>query len=198
MAIRPGGPRRNLFGTAMGLTALDIVVLIGVAVTSVIGAMRGFVTEVLSLLVWFLVIFALKLVHLPVTQALTGVVGTASGAAVLAFVLIAGAAWLGGRMVVNAIGSRMRQSILGPLDRAMGFGFGMLKGVVLATLGFLLLVLATDTVWGGPAHRPVWMKQSRTYPLLNSTSTYVADIIARRQRGEPIFPPDKSPPAKRR
>ena len=121
--------------------------------------MRGFVREVLSLFAWVLVVFALKLVHAPVTQALTRHVATSTGAAVLAFALIAGAAWFGGRMLAQSIGKRTRTSVLGPLDRAMGFGFGALKGLILASLAFLLVVLVTDTAAGGPKQRPLLADQ---------------------------------------
>ncbi|MES2096257.1 MAG: CvpA family protein [Pseudomonadota bacterium] len=174
----------------MGLTALDIVVLLGVAITAGLGWMRGFVTEVLSLFAWVFVVIALKLIHAPTTTALTGLVGTESGAAVLAFALIAGIAWFGGRMLAKSLGARTRQSILGPLDRAMGLGFGMLKGLILASLGFLLVVLVTDTAWGGGKNRPAWLTKSRTYPLLNATSAYVADFVGRRRAGKPVFGDD--------
>lgn len=174
----------------MGLTALDIIVLLGVAATAVMGAVRGFVTEVLSLMTWLVVIFALKLLHVPLTQALAGIVGTSSGAAVLAFAVIAGVAWFGGRMLAKSIGSRTKQSILGPLDRAMGLGFGMLKGLIFASLGFLLVVLVTDTAWGGPKQRPGWLRHARTYPLLNATSTYIGEVVARRRRGAAMFGDD--------
>src|SRR3569623_498666 len=59
--------------------------------------------------------------HAAVTQALSGF-ATSTGAAVLAFALITGAAWFGGRMLAQSIGRRTRQSVLGPLARAMGFG----------------------------------------------------------------------------
>ncbi len=174
----------------MGLHTLDIIVLLGVGATAIFGWLRGFVHEVLSLFAWVLVVFALKLVHAPVTQALAGVVGTATAAAVLAFVLIAGMAWFLGRMLANAIGKRTRSSILGPLDRAMGFGFGALKGLILASLAFLLLVLVTDTVDGGPKQRPAWLTKARTYPLLNATSAYIADVIGKRRNGQTIFGDD--------
>ncbi|MBS0477870.1 MAG: CvpA family protein [Proteobacteria bacterium] len=171
----------------MGLHTLDILVLLGVGATAVFGWLRGFVHEVLSLFAWVLVVFALKLVHAPVTQALTGIVATSTGAAVLAFALIAGVAWFGGRMLAQAIGRRTRSSILGPLDRAMGFGFGALKGLILASLAFLLVVLVTDTAGGGPKQRPDWLTRARTYPLLNATSAYVADVIGKRRSGQAVF-----------
>ncbi len=174
----------------MGLNAIDIFVLIAVGGAAVLGVMRGFVTEVLSLLAWFLVVFALKLLHTPVSAALAGSVGTAAGAATLAFAIIAGVTYFGGRMVANNIGKRTRSSIVGPVDRALGLGFGALKGLVLASLGFLLVVLVIDTVSGGPAQRPAWITKSRTYPLLNATSAGIADFVDRRRRGQPVFGED--------
>jgi membrane protein required for colicin V production len=171
----------------MGLTSLDIIVLLAVAGAAVMGLLRGFVTEVLSLFAWLAVVAALKLFHIAVAQALTRYVGTASGAAVLAFALIAGVTWLGGRLVARAIGARTRTSILGPVDRALGFGFGALKGLILSSLAFLLVALVTDTIGGGPSRRPVWMTASRTYPLLNATSAGIADFVDRRRRGLPVF-----------
>lgn len=171
----------------MGLTALDIVVLLAVAGAALMGVRRGFVAEVLSLFAWVAIVAALKLFHVPLAQLLTGVVGTASGAAVLAFAIIAGICYFGGRMVAGAIGARTRTSILGPLDRALGFGFGALKGLILASLVFLLATLVVDTVGGGPARRPPWMTSSRTYPLLNATSASIADFVDRRRHGEPVF-----------
>jgi membrane protein required for colicin V production len=171
----------------MALTSLDVLVLLTVGGAAALGAWRGFVTEVLSLFAWVAIVAALKLFHISVAQALTGWVGTASGAAVLAFALIAGFTYFGGKMVAYAIGKRTRDSVLGPVDRALGLGFGALKGLILASLGFLLVALVIDTVGGGPAKRPAWMTTSRTYPLLNATSAGIADFVDRRRRGQPVF-----------
>ena len=176
----------------MNLTALDMIVLLLVAGAAVLGLVRGFVTEVLSLFAWVAIVAALKLFHVPVAAALSQVVGTVSGAAVAAFALIAGITYLGGRLVANAIGKRTRTSILGPVDRALGFGFGALKGLILASLGFLLATLVVDTARGGRAQRPEWMVKSRTYPLLNATSASIADFVDRRRRGLPVFGKEKA------
>ena len=171
----------------MALTSLDVIVLLVVAGAALLGLKRGFVTEVLSLFAWVAIVAALKLFHISLSQALTGIVGTVSGAVVLAFAILVGATYIGGKLVANAIGARTRTSVLGPLDRALGFGFGALKGLILASLGFLLVTLVVDTVGGGPARRPLWMTQSRTYPLLNATSAGIADFVDRRRRGLPVF-----------
>lgn len=171
----------------MGLTALDMIVLIGVAAAALLGLKRGFVTEVLSLFAWVAIVAMLKLFHVPLAAMLSRSIGTVSGAAVAAFAIIAGVTYLGGRLVATAIGNRTRTSVLGPVDRALGFGFGALKGLILASLAFLLTTLVIDTVGGGPSRRPAWMTASRTYPLLNATSASIADFVDRRRRGLPVF-----------
>ena len=178
----------------MALTALDMVVLLGVTVAALLGFTRGFVAEVLSLFAWVATVFALKLFHAPLAETLVGVIGTVSGAAVLAFALLTGVTWIGGRMVANAIGKRTRTSVLGPVDRGLGFGFGALKGLILASLGFMLVALVVDTARGGPTKRPEWMVKSRTYPLLNATSAGIADMLDRRRRGERAFGNDSAAP----
>ncbi len=171
----------------MALTALDMIVLVAVGGAALLGMKRGFVTEVLSLFAWIAIVAMLKLFHVALAAKLSSVVGTPSGAAVAAFVVIAGGTYLGGKLVANAIGKRTRQSILGPVDRALGFGFGALKGLIIASLGFLVAALLVDTARGGPSQRPEWMTASRSYPLLNATSAGIADFVDRRRRGQPVF-----------
>ncbi|MFT3975672.1 MAG: CvpA family protein [Sphingomonas bacterium] len=171
----------------MNLNGVDILVLLAVGGSALLGVKRGFVTEVLALFAWVAMVFALKLFHLPLSKVLTGTIGTSSGAAVLAFALLAGVTYFLGRLVANAIGSRVRTSVIGPVDRALGFGFGALKGLILSSLVFLLLVLVLDTMGGGPKMRPAWLVEARTYPLLNTTSAGIADFVDRRRHGEPVF-----------
>lgn len=173
----------------MALTSLDIFVLIAVGGAALLGLKRGFVYEVLALFAWVAVVFAVKLFHLPLSRVLAEWVGTASGAATLAFAVLAGGVWALGRLVANAVGSRTRSSVLGPIDRALGFGFGALKGLVVVSLLFLLMTLLFDFVGGGPRRRPAWMRESRTYPLLDATSRGIADFVDRRRKGEPAFRP---------
>jgi membrane protein required for colicin V production len=167
------------------LTAFDIIVIVLIGGGAILGVFRGFVAEVLSLFAWVAAIFALKLLHTPVTKALTGVVGGATAAAVLAFVLIFGIVFFGGRLIARQLGNRTRQSVLGSFDRALGLGFGALKGLLIATVIFLLVNLGYDLVFGARTARPEWLRAARTYPLLSASGRAAVDWVNRR-RGAPL------------
>jgi membrane protein required for colicin V production len=163
----------------MNFTALDIIVIFLVGGGMVFGWLRGFVAEVLSLLAWFLAILALRVLHAPVSKALEGPVGTASGAAVLAFIIIFGLVFVGGKFVSRRIGQRVRDSFISPLDRVLGAGFGALKGLIGATILFMILNLVYSFSFiGGAGGRPDWMTNAATYGLLKSTSGTMSEYIA--------------------
>jgi membrane protein required for colicin V production len=152
--------------------------------------MRGFITEILSLGAWVAAIVALKLLHDPTTGALTGIVGTRAGAAVLAFALIFGVVFIAGKLVARQIGGSTKKSVVGPIDRVLGGGFGALKGLIGATLLYLAANLVYDTIYGRTAERPEWMAKSRTYPLLHASGRAIVDFVEAR-RGRPVEPEEE-------
>jgi membrane protein required for colicin V production len=163
------------------MTALDIFTLLLVGTAGVLGLKRGLVTEILSLSAWVVAALAVKLGHAPVTDLLAAKVGTASGAALLAFALLFGGVFLATRFAARSIGDRTKDSFIGGFDRILGFGFGLLKGLLGATLGFALIVMIYDTIYTSAAKRPAWMTESQTYPLLNATSGALVAFIAERR-----------------
>jgi membrane protein required for colicin V production len=169
------------------MTALDIIVILLVGAGLVTGWFKGFVGEVLSLAAWIVAIVFLKLLHGPVTDALSGPVGTHAGAAVLAFVLVFGLVFLVGKFVSRRVGGGVKRSVIGPVDRVLGAGFGALKGLIGATLLYLGANLVYDTVYGGDAQRPAWLAESKTYPLLYASGRAIVDFVDWR-RGHPRDP----------
>jgi membrane protein required for colicin V production len=120
--------------------------------------------------------------HEPVRDLLVGPVGTVAGASVLAFALVFGTVFIAGKLASRRVGGRVRRSVVGPLDRVLGAGFGALKGLIGATVLFLTLSLVYDTIWGRAAERPAWMTSSRSYPLLKSSGATIVDLVEA-QRG---------------
>jgi len=163
------------------MSALDIFVILLLGGGAAIGFVRGFVHEVLSLFAWVVAIAMLKLFHEHLWEGLSPSVGTSSGAAVLAFALLFVPSFFFVKLLARSIGGKTRRSVLGPVDRLLGGGFGMLKGLMGATLFFLLANLATDMVYGPQADRPEWMTRSRTFPLLNASGRAIVDWVEARR-----------------
>lgn len=162
------------------LTALDILVLTLVGGGAVLGFSRGLVQELTTLLAWVLAIVAVRLFHTDVTDLLTGWVGTEGGAAMLAFVLLFGGVFMLTKWGSRAMGRRSRASFVGGFDRGLGAGFGAVKGLLFASIGFLLVTLLYDIGYGN-VQRPAWMTDSRSYPALNATSAAMSKVIAERR-----------------
>lgn len=171
------------------MTALDVFVFLLLIGGGAVGFVRGFVHEVISLFAWVVAVAMLKLFH---TQLWTGLINSfhtsSAAAAVLAFAILFIPSFLLVKIVARQLGGRTRRhSVLGPFDRTLGGGFGALKGLLGATLFFLLANLATDMVYGPQAERPQWMTRSRTYPLLNASGRGIIDWVqARRLRPSPV------------
>jgi membrane protein required for colicin V production len=101
---------------------------------------------------------------------------------VLAFALLFVPSFVLVKLAARTIGGRTRRHrLLGPFDRVLGGGFGLLKGLLGATLFFLLANLATDMVYGPQADRPHWMTKSMTYPLLNASGRSIVDWVEARR-----------------
>jgi membrane protein required for colicin V production len=171
------------------VTALDVFVFLLLFGGAAVGFVRGFVHEVISLLAWVVAIAMLKLFH---SQLWTGLENSfhsnPAAAAVIAFAILFIPSFLLVKLLARALGGRTRRhAVLGPFDRVLGGGFGALKGLLGATLFFLLANLATDMVYGPQADRPQWMTKSRTYPLLNASGRGIVDWVqARRLRPKPV------------
>src|SRR6476660_2272191 len=138
------------------MTALDVFVFLLLIGGGAVGFVRGFVHEVISLFAWVVGIAMLKLFHAQLWTGLINSFGTSSpAAAVLAFAILFVPSFIIVKFVARSLGGRTRRhSVLGPFDRVLGGGFGALKGLLGATLFFLLANLATDMVDGVEARRP--------------------------------------------
>jgi membrane protein required for colicin V production len=163
------------------MTGFDIVVFLLVGFGAVTGFIRGFVEEVLALLAWIFSLVCIHYMHTPLTTAIEPTIGTPSGASVLAFALLLLIPYAAIKLLGNWLGRTSRNSVLGPIDRVLGFGFGAVKGVLIVVVAFSVLVLGYDTVWG-PKGRPDWITQARSYRFIDASSVALVQKIAERRR----------------
>ena len=162
------------------MTSFDIIVLLLVSIAVIGGFMRGFVQEVLSIAAWVLAIFAIHYLHTDLTALIYEYIGTPTSAAILAFALLLLIPYAAMKLIARHAGRKSRLSVLGPIDRVLGFGFGAVKGVIIVVIAFSLLVLGYDTVWGAKG-RPVWIAEARTYQFVDAASKAMVQIIEERR-----------------
>ena len=130
------------------MSGFDYLVFLVVGLAAIMGFFRGFVEEVLALAAWCLAMMAVHYGHELLADLLTPYVHNDTGAAVLAFAILLAVPYFAMKLLARSVGSASRSSMLGPIDRVLGFGFGALKGFVVMVLAFSLLVLCYDVVWG--------------------------------------------------
>ncbi|WP_137679247.1 CvpA family protein [Aurantiacibacter suaedae] len=162
------------------MVGFDIIVLVIVGLCAIGGFLRGFVQEVLSLGAWAAAILAIHFLHPDLTAAIYAFIGSPTTSAILAFALLLLVPLVVIKFSANWLGKRSRASVLGPLDRVLGFGFGGLKGVVITVIAFSLLVLGYDMVWGTKG-RPLWLIEARSYQFVDASSKALVEIIAERR-----------------
>lgn len=162
------------------MTFFDIIVLIIVGVAAIGGFLRGLVQEVLSLAAWVLAAFAIYYLHEPLTEGLMGYIDTEPTTSILAFALLLLIPYAAMKVIAGNVGEASRNSILGPIDRVLGFGFGAIKGALISVIAFSVLVLGYDTVWGVEG-RPAWMTTARTYPVVDAGSRQMVQMLEERR-----------------
>lgn len=162
------------------MTGFDFIVLIIVGVAAVGGFIRGLVQEVLSLSAWILAAFSVHYLHGPLTTALLGFWDAPIATPILAFVLLLLIPYAAMKVIAGNVGEASRNSILGPIDRVLGFGFGAVKGALIMVFAFSVLALGFDSVWGYKG-RPVWITSARTYPAADAFSRQLVTLVADRR-----------------
>lgn len=162
------------------MTLLDILVLFIVAVAAIGGFLRGLVQEVLSLAAWILAAFSVHYLHPSLTEFLRGWYDAEPATPILAFAILLLIPYAAMRLIASNVGEASKGSILGPIDRVLGFGFGAVKGALIVVFAFSILVLGFDTVWGYKG-RPDWITQARVYPATDAFSRELVVILAARR-----------------
>ncbi|MCL9982994.1 MAG: CvpA family protein [Erythrobacter sp.] len=162
------------------MAGLDIIVIIIVGVAAVGGFMRGLVQEVLSLASWVFAALAVHFLHPALTPAISGFLNSDRITPVFAFVLLLLIPYASMKLIAGNISEASDGAILGPIDRVLGFGFGAVKGALIAVFAFSVLALGYDESWGFKG-RPNWITTARTYSAADAFSRQLVPLIAVRR-----------------
>lgn len=160
------------------LTAFDIFFFAAIGLFALLGLKRGFVTEILGLLAWVGGIIAVNLYFDTGVELASRFIDSTVAASVLSVIALFLLTYFLLSLVAKALGGRVKNSVIGPLDRLLGLGFGAVKGLLLAVLAWMLLTLVFDLA---PGDRPDWLADARSGPVLALFAAEVETFVEERR-----------------
>lgn len=147
----------------------DLIILGILLLSGVLGFAQGAVKELVSLvsLVAALVLAMLGLRF--VTPLIEARMDPDWAAAPIAFLLVFALAYLGLRLLGSGLTGGIRQArLLSALDRALGFGFGLVRAALFLGVCNLAFTAAT-----APGYAPAWLQGSLFYPLTERSAAMI-------------------------
>ncbi len=158
------------------MTGADVFILLVLLASTIVGLLRGFVREAVSLVFWLVAIWAAWKFGPRVEPHLGGLLADPSVAPwvgrLTVMVIILGIGLLVGMFLsyfTNSVG-------LGPLDRVIGLMFGVVRGTVLVGL----LIIAAELLH---LNHESWWSQSKLVPYGESVGDWLRAMVG--ERGEP-------------
>ncbi|MDO9238068.1 MAG: CvpA family protein [Aquabacterium sp.] len=128
-------------------TLIDLVLLVGLGLSVVVGAWRGLLTELLALAGWGVSYFAAQWFG-PVGAAWVPVGHAGSRLNLLAgMIVVFVLAWLAWSLISWALTNMIRASVLSAPDRLFGAIFGLMRGVVVALAVTTLVTMTPLATW---------------------------------------------------
>ncbi len=156
----------------VSVTVVDFLV-VGVILLSALFAMwRGLVQETLSIFSWVAAAYAALRLYGWFQPLLKDHISPEWLASVIAFFGIFLIVLIPLSFVSHRFGETIKRSEIGPVDRSLGFVFGLGRGLVivgLAYIAFSLLVPMRD--------HPGWLTHARLVPLVQSTSDVLLSLV---------------------
>lgn len=149
----------------------DIVILIIVLLSSVIGLMRGLFKELISLLVWFAAVMLALYFSAAMGDALSGQIADESIRTVVGFFIIFLATLILGGIVQMLVKQLISSTGLTGTDRFLGFLFGSARGVLVCIVG--LIALQSFELEAG------WWTESRIIPELLAFEDDVLELMGK-------------------
>ncbi len=151
----------------MPFTILDIALIVVAALSAILAMMRGFSREVLSVLGWICASAAgIYAFFNPALKAFAGQFITPEW---LASAVAVGGVFILTLLVISFLTVRISDMILdssiGFLDRSLGFGFGLVRGILIVLMAYMLFSKLIP-----PGSQPAWIQNARSYTLLNNWS----------------------------
>ncbi|MDB5613302.1 MAG: Membrane protein required for colicin production [Devosia sp.] len=153
------------------LTAFDVGVGVLVLISAILATARGLTREVLSLATWagsaaiaiYMWQYHPEIARQYIDEAIVADIATVVVTFIVALIVL--------HLLTMRIADFVVDSRVGPIDRTLGFVFGVLRGVLIA------IVITIFGTWLLPNNLPTWAEQSQSLPHLRSMGQTLISML---------------------
>jgi membrane protein required for colicin V production len=134
------------------MNGLDYTILCVIAISALVGLLRGFVRETVSLLVWIAAFWLAMSFSADAAAHLSGVIGNPSMRLAAAFIALFVSVLIAGVIVNYLLAGLLKKAGVRTSDRLLGVVFGIARGALVAALVVILVELTPlveSNAWQG-------------------------------------------------
>lgn len=156
----------------LSVTFIDFLIVLIIVVSAGYAAWRGFVSETLTIFEWVAAALACLYIGPYLIPMMRSLFSQPWLASLLAYASVFLAVFIPFAFLSHRISQGVKNSPIGPLDRAAGVGFGILRGLAIVGLAYLAF-----TYFVPIRQHPRWLTQAELLPLVQNTSEVLLSIV---------------------
>ena len=156
---------------------VDFLIVLTIVASAGYAAWRGFLSETLSIFAWAAAAFATLYFGPWLVPLARGIINTAWLASLLAYAGVFLAVFIPLSFMSYRFSESVKNSPIGPLDRALGIAFGVVRGLVVIGLVYLLV-----TYFVPIRQQPAWLTEARLLPMMQSSSQVLLSLVPTRDQ----------------
>jgi membrane protein required for colicin V production len=157
---------------SLSVNFLDCLIVLVIVVSAGYAAWRGFLWETLTIFAWVAAAFGCLYFGpylIPLTRSLVSAPWLAS---VLAYAAVFLAVFIPLAFMTARFSQSVKNSPIGPLDRAAGVAFGVVRGLVIVGLAYLAF-----TYFVAIRNQPGWLTEARLLPVVQTTAEILLSVV---------------------
>jgi len=157
----------------------DLLVVLVILGSAAYATWRGFVSESLSIVAWAAAALASLYLGPWVARMAQALISTGWIATVVGYGAVFIVVFIPLQFASHRFSESIKRSVIGPLDRVLGATFGVVRGLALLGIAYLIF-----TAFVPIRSQPAWLTQARTLPLIQSSAEVLLALVPDRDRRE--------------
>ena len=160
-------------------TALDLLVILTVLVSAGYAAWKGFLWETLTIFDWLAAAFGCLYFGPYLVPMMHSVVATGWLAGLIAYAVVFLIVFIPLSFMSHRFSESVKNSPIGPLDRALGIAFGVVRGLAVVALVYLAY-----TYFVPVPEQARFVKEARSLPIIQSTGQVILTLVPSRAKAD--------------